>query len=87
MYSGYIITFDSAGFWSFANGSTRNLISFGVDNSWSSHADICKKNFLVLGEDPTFGINRNFGLAEKKVFVNFSKANTKLWISIIMLIV
>ena len=33
MHIGYGITFDSAGWWSFDNGSARNVIIFGVDNS------------------------------------------------------
>ena len=33
VYSGYGITFDSAGSWSFSNGTVGNVIIFGVDNS------------------------------------------------------
>ena len=77
MYSGYRITFDSAGSWSFDNDSARNVVIFGVDNSSSSHADDCKNNFLMLGESPTFGINGSFGSPEKTFSTNFSKANTK----------
>ena len=29
-YSGYGITFDNAGFWSFDNDTARNVIIFGV---------------------------------------------------------
>ena len=54
VYSGYGITFDSAGSWSFDNDAARNVIIVGVDSSSSSHADNGKNNFLVLGEDPTF---------------------------------
>ena len=32
VYSGYGITFDSAGSWSFNNDTARNVIIFGVDN-------------------------------------------------------
>ena len=71
MYSGFEVTFDSAGSWSFSNDSAANVIIFGVDNSSSSHADNHKNNFLVLGEGPTFGS------AEKKFSINFSKASTK----------
>ena len=60
MYSGYGITLDSAGSWSFDNDTTRNVI-FCVDNSSSSHADNCKNNFLVLGQGPTYRINRSSG--------------------------
>ena len=51
VYSGYVITFDSACSWSFDNDFTRNVLSFGVDNSSSSHSD--KNNLLILGEGPT----------------------------------
>ena len=45
VYSGYGITFDSAGSWSFDNDTARNIIIFGVNNSSSFHADNCKNNF------------------------------------------
>ena len=45
VFSGYGITFDSAGSWSFDNDTARNVINFGVDNSSSSHADYHKNNF------------------------------------------
>ena len=48
----------------------------------SSHADRRKNNFLVLGKDPTFGINRRFCSPEKKFSTNFSKANTKFYLSL-----
>ena len=57
VYSGYEITFDSAGSWSFDNDIARNVIIFDLDNSLSSHADNCNNNFLVLGEGLSFGIN------------------------------
>ena len=47
------MAFDGEGFWSFDNGSARNVVIFGVGNSSSSHTDNRKNNFLVLGEDPT----------------------------------
>ena len=59
------IAFDGEGFWSFDNASARNVLIFGVGNSSSSHTDNRKNNFLVLGEDPTQGINGNTGAAEK----------------------
>ena len=55
MYSGYVVTFDSGGSWSFDNNFARNVIIFGVDNSSSSHSDNRKNNFLILGESPTYG--------------------------------
>ena len=82
MYSGYGITFDSAGWWSFYNDTARNVIIFFFDNNSSSHADNHKNNFLVLGEGPTFGINGSFGSAKKKFSINFSKANTTFCLSL-----
>ena len=67
MYSGYRITFDSVGSWSFYNSIARNVVIFGVDNSSSSHADNHKNKFLVLSESPTFGINEKFGSPEKNL--------------------
>ena len=31
--SGYGITFDREGFWSFDNGTAKNVVIFGADNS------------------------------------------------------
>ena len=73
-YSGYGVTFDRAGSWSFA----RNVITFGVDKSSWSHSENFKNNFLILVEVPTFGINGSFESPEKKFNIRFSKANTKV---------
>ena len=56
VYSGYGITFDSAGSWSFDNHTARNVIIFGVDNSLLSHSDNHKNILLVLSQGPTFSI-------------------------------
>ena len=44
---GYGITFDEKGEWSFGSNCARNVITFGVDNSSSSHADNHKNFFTV----------------------------------------
>ena len=82
VYSGYGITFVSVGSWSFDNGTGRNVIVFGVDNSSSSHADNHKNNFLLLGEGPTFVINGSFGSAEKNFSNDFCTANTNVFLSL-----
>ena len=82
LYSGCGMTFDSADSWSINNDTARNAKIFGVDNSSSSHSDNRKNNFLVLGEGPTFGINGSFDSPEKKVGINFSKANKKFCLSL-----
>ena len=82
IYSRYGITFDSAGWWCFDNDFARNLIIFGVDNSSSSHSDNHKNNILILDEGPTYVINGSFGSPEKKISINFTKANAKLYLSL-----
>ena len=47
LYSGYGITFDSAGSWIFNNDTAENVIN----------ANNHKNNFLVLGQGLTFAIN------------------------------
>ena len=70
VYSGYGITFDSAGSWSFDNDFARNVIIFGADNCSSSYSHNRKNNFLILG--PTYGINGSFGSSEKNFNINFT---------------
>ena len=82
MYSGCGMRFGGAGSWSFDNDTARNVLIFGVDNRSSSYVENRKNNFLVLGEGPTFRINGSFVSPEKNVSINFSKANTKLCLSL-----
>ena len=71
-YNGRGIAFDGKGFWSFDNGSARNVVIFGVD-----HIDP-KNNFLVLAGGPTEGINGSAGNAEKKLVLNSVKQTQNL---------
>ena len=80
VYSGYRITFDSAGSWSFDNDLARDVIVFGTDNSSTSHSDNFKNNFLILVEVPTYGINGRFESPEKNININFAKANSKFYL-------
>ena len=63
--------------WNFDNDTARNVIIIDVDDSSSSQADNSKNNVLVVGEGPTFGINRSFRSPDKKFSVHFNKTNTK----------
>ena len=83
VYSGYGITCDGVGSWSFGNDFARNILIFCVDNSSSSHADDCQSNFLIIGKGPTFGVNESFGSQEKKFSFKFSKAHTKFCLSLL----
>ena len=73
IYNGRRIVFDGEVSVSFGNNFAGNIIIFGVDNSSSPRTDNWKKNFLVLGEGPTDGINDSTDAAEKKVVLNLVK--------------
>ena len=73
MYSAYRLTFYDEDSWGFDDDTSRNVITFGVENSSSSHADNHKNIFLLLGEGLAFGINWRFGSPEKKVSKSKSK--------------
>ena len=77
VYIGYGITFDSVGSQSFHNDVARDIVSFGVDNSSSFNSGNCKNNFLILDQDPTYGINGSFESSENNFNINFTKSNTK----------
>ena len=72
-HSGYGITFDSAGLCSFDKEFAINVTIFRIINSWSSHSDNHKNNFLILGDGPTYG---------QKFNINFTKSNTKFCLSL-----
>ena len=59
--------------WSFGNGTARNVILFGGN---------FKNRFLTLDKGPTFGINGSFGEPEKKFSISFTKTNTKFCLSL-----
>ena len=81
-YNSRKIAFDGEGEWICGNDYAKNVVIIGVDNSSSSHTDNRKNNFLVLGEGPTFGMDRSNGAAEKWFSINFSKAKTKFCLSL-----
>ena len=58
------------------------MIVFGVNNCWSSHAESLTNNFLIFGVGDTFDINGSFGPPEKKLSINFSKANIEFVLSL-----
>ena len=82
VHSGYRIAFEGKSLWSFSDDFARNVIIFGIDNSSLSYTDNLKNDFLILGEGNTFGINSSFGVPEKKFSINFTKAKTKLCLSL-----
>ena len=62
--SGQGITFDGKRYFRFDDDTARNVVLFGFDKSSSPHIDNPKNNCLVLGEEPTNGINGSVGAGE-----------------------
>ena len=64
-YSGYGIGFDRRWNFSFPSGRFgQNVITFGVDMRSSTKIDNKKKDILILGKDPTQGLEHTLS-AEK----------------------
>ena len=82
IYNGRGRAFDGAGKWNSCNDYARDAVTFGVDNTSSSHANNRKNNFLALGEEPTYEINGRVGTPENKFSINFSKVKTKFCLSL-----
>ena len=77
-YSGYGIGFDSCSqFGKFA----KNVVTFGVGNNLSVHTNSSKKNKLVLGEEPTDGLNDTIITTEVKYYINITTFRKKTCLS------
>ena len=82
----YEIKFDTAGSCSFDNKFARNVISFSVDNSLSSHADNCKNNFLVLMKVQLMVLMEALDHQRKSfVLILLKETQNFVWVCIIML--
>ena len=84
-YSGYKIGFNRHGSYSFlGTGLGRNVIIFGVDMSSSTKIYNMKRNILILGKDPTQGLEHTLS-AEKIYSINFTEhKKISVKVSIIM---
>ena len=72
-YSGYSIGFNSRSEFSFIDGSVgENVIIYGADMSSSAHIDNKNKDILILGEEPTQGLDDTTLTAETKDPINFT---------------
>ena len=80
-YSGYGIGFDKKGFFSTGDEVGKNVITFGVDMSLSSHIDNTNKDILILGKGPTQRLEHTLA-AEKLYSIFFTKQNTKFCLSL-----
>ena len=81
-YSGCAIGFDRHGSFSFpGTGLGRNVIIFGADMSLPTKIDNRKKDILILGKDPTQGLEHALN-AEKIYSINFTATGKKFCLSL-----
>ena len=81
-YSGYGIEFDRRSSFSFPGGGFgQNVITFGVDMSFSAHIDNKKKYILILGKGLTQGLEHTL-TAEKMYLINFTVTKKKFCLSL-----
>ena len=55
----------------------KNVIIFGADTSSSVHIDIKNKDILILGEEPTQGLDDTTLTAEAKHPISFSQSGKR----------
>ena len=80
LLSGYGIGFDRTSRFSFpGTGFGQNVLTFGVDMSFSAHID--NKDILVLGKGPTQGLEHTL-TAEKMYSINFTVTKRKFCVSL-----
>ena len=82
-YSGYGLCTDAKGKFSIGNITNgRNILIFGCDMSFSSHATNKTQNIYVLGNSKTQGINVTTLYAEKLYKTNIAETNKKSVLSL-----
>ena len=83
-YSGYGIASDRKTAFSFpGTGFGENVLTFGADMSSSAHIDNRKKDILVLGKEPTPGLEHTL-TAEKMYSINFTVTRKKFCLKILL---
>ena len=60
----------------------KNDAIFGVDMSSSAHIENKKKDILLLGRGPTWGLDDTTLTAEAQYLINFSRWNNKFCLSL-----
>ena len=84
VYTGYGIVFNLRSEFSLSNSSIgKNVIIFAVDMSSSVHIDNKIKDILILGKDPTQGLDDTVLTAEAQYSINFSRSNRKFCLSLL----
>ena len=83
-YSGFSIGFDRRSSFSFPGGRFGpNVLSFGIDMSSSAHIDNKEKDILVVGKEPTQGLEHTL-TAEKMYSINFTLTKEKFCFKFIL---
>ena len=83
-YSGYGIASDRKTAFSFpGTGFGENVLTFGADMTSSAHIDNRKKDILVLGKEPTQGLEHTL-TAEKMYSINFTVTRKKFCLKILL---
>ena len=74
-YFGYGVRFDTRKRFSLLDGSgfCKNIMIFGVDNSFFVHTDYRKKDILTPDKGPTNGLNDTKLTAEVEYSINFTE--------------
>ena len=73
-YSGYSLGFDSRSEFSLPDRTYgKNVIIFGADMTSSVHVDNNGKDILILGEEPTQGLDDTILTAEAIYPINFKQ--------------
>ena len=81
-YSGYGIEFDMTGTFSVANGFGKNIITFDADMRPSVYIDNKKNDILILGKDPTQGLDVTTLTAEKLYSISFTEHDKKFCLNL-----
>ena len=81
-YSSYSMGFDSRSEFSLTVGSIRKNVIFGADMSSSVHIDNKNKDILILGEEPTQGLDDTTLTAEAKYLINFTQPRKRFVLSL-----
>ena len=82
-YKGYGICFDEGGSFSTGNiNNGRNVLIFGVDESYLIHSNNKANNIFVMGDGIVQGINDTTLYAEKIYSQNFTQTSKKILLSL-----
>ena len=82
-YKGYGISFDEGGSFSIGNiNNGRNVLIFGVDESYVIHSNNKANNIYVMGDSIVQGINDTTLYAEKIHSQNFTQPSKKFILSL-----